>query len=60
MTTHSQPFAPLVLIAESVALTPAEQAAKAQTKVAKKERKYARLRWFFSWCWGCQWMGGSF
>jgi hypothetical protein len=61
MTSHSNLPEPLAPVVESVALptptrTPAEKAAKA----AKKERKNARLRWFFSWCWGCQSMGGSF
>lgn len=65
MTPHSQLSAPLAPLAESVeisavALTPAQQVAKAQAKATKKERKHARLRWFFSWCWGCQSMGGSF
>jgi|GEM_PF-2482455 len=65
MTPHSQLSAPLAPIVESVespavALTPAEQVAKAQAKAAKKERKYVRMRWFFSWCWGCHSMGGSF
>ncbi|TPG66670.1 hypothetical protein [Hymenobacter nivis] len=61
MTPYSQPLAPPAPLVENVARpaavhTPAKLAAKA----AKKERKHARLRWFFSWCWGCQYMGGSF
>ena len=61
MTSHPHLLAPPAPVVESVeslflARTSAEQAAKA----AKKERKHARLRQFFSWCWGCQFMGGSF
>lgn len=62
MTTYPQMPAPTVPLVESsaVVLTPAEQATKAQAKAQKKERKHARLRSFFAWCWGCQSMGGSF
>jgi len=63
MTTHPQMPAPLGPVVESSAviiLSPAERAAKAQTKAVKKERKHARLRSFAAWCWGCQSMGGSF
>ncbi len=62
MTTHPQMPAPSAPIVESSAavLSPAELVAKAQAKAVKKERKHARLRSFFAWCWGCQSMGGSF
>ncbi len=62
MATHPQMPAfqgPVVESGAAIA-SPAEQAAKAKAKVVKKERKHARMRWFFSWCWGCRSMGGSF
>ncbi len=39
---------------------PEEQQARAQAKAEKKERKHARLRFFFGWCQGCQAFGSAF
>ena len=62
MTTHPQmPALPAPLVESSATvLSPAELVAKAQARAVKIERKHARLRSFFAWCWGCQSMGGSF
>ena len=45
---------------QAVAATPAEQQARIQARLAKKERKHARLRFFFGWCQGCQAFGSAF
>jgi hypothetical protein len=37
-----------------------EQHARAKAKAEKKERKHARLRFFFGWCAGCQAFGSAF
>lgn len=62
MTAFPSMPRPLESVVESSAavLSPAALAAKAQAKAGKKARKHARMRWFFSWCWGCRSMGGSF
>jgi hypothetical protein len=55
--TPQNPVQPSVTVsAERTARTPQEQQAKAE----KKERKAARLRFFFAWCEGCQSFGSGF
>jgi hypothetical protein len=60
----SQPQAPasaaLVPGSQPQVGTPEEQQARAQAKRLKKERKHARLRFFFGWCEGCQAFGSAF
>jgi hypothetical protein len=62
MNAHSQaqPSATLAPGIQHAALTPEEQQARAQAKLEKKERKHARLRFFFGWCEGCQAFGSAF
>ena len=45
---------------QAAAPTSAEQQARAIAKAQKKERKHARLRFFFGWCEGCQAFGSAF
>jgi hypothetical protein len=62
MNAHpqAQPSATSVSGSQPAAATPEEQQARAQAKLAKKERKHARLRFFFGWCEGCQAFGSAF
>ncbi|MBF9144287.1 hypothetical protein [Hymenobacter properus] len=57
---QARPSATLASGSQSAAGTPEEQQARAQAKLAKKERKHARLRFFFGWCEGCQAFGSAF
>ena len=62
MNTHPQapPSDTLVSGAQPLLPTPEEQQARIQAKREKKERKHARLRFFFGWCEGCQAFGSAF
>lgn len=55
-----QPSAVSAVVSAPIGRTALEQAAHAEAKKLKKERKAERLRSFLGWCEGCQAFGSGF